>query len=57
MEKVNKTLPPSFHMANTQNILSKIESCETGMFIKVLEKNELPKRTMQRGKSILPGSF
>ena len=49
MEKVNKTdkktLPPSFHMANIQNILTKTESGETGMFIKVLEKSELPKRT------------
>ena len=42
MEKVykadKKTLPPSFHMANIQNILSKTESGETGMFINVLEK-------------------
>ena len=42
MEKVNErdktTHPPSFHMANIQNILTKTESGEIGMFIKVLEK-------------------
>ena len=42
MKKVNKrdkkTLLPSFHMANIQNILTKTESGEIGMFIKVLEK-------------------
>ena len=33
-----KTLPPSFHIANIQNLLTKTESGEKGVFIKQLDK-------------------